>query len=65
MHQWSFVYQYTVGGAFFLVSLYLMVRSRALDLRTKTGRRYLGIFLGGLVLYATAHAFSVFLLPRL
>lgn len=65
MHEWSFIYQYAVGGAFFLITLYIMIRSRSLDLKTRTGRRYLGIFLVGLFLYAAVHAFSVFLLPRL
>ena len=63
MPAWSFLYQYAVGGAFFGICCVLLVRARAIDLARPSGRRHLGLLLGGLVLYAAVHAFSVFVLP--
>lgn len=65
MYIWSFLYQYSIGGAFFLLFTYLAVRSRSIDPGTRPGRRQLAILLGGLVLYAAVHALSVFVLPLL
>ncbi len=62
-HDWSFFYQYGIGGAFFGVSTYLAVRSRSIDLRQRSGRRSLTILVGGFLLYAAVHAVSIFLLP--
>ena len=63
MYHWSFIYQYGIGGAVFGISTWLLVRSRAIDLRTRTGRWGLAILVGGFLLYAAFHAFSIFVLP--
>ena len=63
MPSWSFAYQYGIGGAFFLISIYLLVRARAIDLGRPSGRRGLRVLFVGLALYMAGHAFSVFVLP--
>ncbi|MBN1443858.1 MAG: hypothetical protein JXA90_14200 [Planctomycetes bacterium] len=64
MHHWAFIYQYAIGGALFGICTLLLIRSRAIDLRARSGRRGLTILLGGLLLYAAFHAVSIFVLPK-
>ncbi len=63
MPQWSFVYQYAIGGIVFLLSLVLLVRSGAIRLTQPAARRSLAVIVAGLLFYAGLHAVSVFLLP--
>ncbi len=63
MATWSFFYQYSIGSAFFAAGLLLLVRAKAIDLSQARGRRTLALLVGGLTLYAVAHAVSVFVLP--
>jgi hypothetical protein len=63
MPQWSFVYQYAVGGAVFVAGMVALVRAGAIRLDRRSGRRAVGLLVGGFVLYALAHALSVFVLP--
>ncbi len=62
MPGWSFLYQYAVGGIFFLLTTMLLVRAGAIDVRLPTGRRALVLMVGGFLFYAGLHAASVFFL---
>lgn len=55
------VYQYSIGGLLFLVSLVVVVRSRACDLRRTSDRFWLVVLLAGMAAYFAAHL-SVYLL---
>ncbi|MCH7720024.1 MAG: hypothetical protein IH988_03415 [Planctomycetes bacterium] len=50
-----FIYQYTVGGLFFALGIYTVLKSRAVDLSRRSERRWLTILFVGLVLYFCAH----------
>lgn len=50
-----YLYQYLVGGGFFLLAIIVAVRKGALDLSSAADRRVLRMLLLGLALYATLH----------
>ena len=51
----AWAYQYTLGGLFFWATLYLGVRSGAVDLTTRHGKRFVTALVLGLFLFAGAH----------
>lgn len=53
---WSpFIYQYTVGGLFFVLGIVTVLKARAVDLKRASERRWLVIVLLGLVFYFSIH----------
>jgi hypothetical protein len=64
MPQWSFLYQYGVGGLVFAVLVCLLARAGAINLSRSDGRRSLAMLLGIMAVYVAIHAVSVFILPR-
>jgi hypothetical protein len=61
----SFLYQYVVGGIVFFVGLICIVRSRALDLKAGSGRRWLLVSLSVLFFYLLLQGLFQFVLPKL
>ena len=59
------VYQYGVGGIVFVLGLVLVTRAGKLDLKTRHGKRWLAILVGGFVLYLCVHMFFQFIAPRI
>ena len=59
------IYQYGVGGIVFVVGLVLVTRARALDLRTRRGKRWLALLTGGFILYLCLHLFFQFVAPNI
>ncbi len=61
----SFLYQYIAGGIVFFAGLVCIAKSGALDLRRKSGRRWLFIRLGVLLFYLLLQGLFQFVLSRL
>ncbi len=61
----SFLYQYIVGGIVFFAGLICIIRKRALDIRSKSGKSWLLISLGVLVFYLLLQGLFQFVLSRL
>jgi hypothetical protein len=61
----SFLYQYVVGGIVFFMGLICIVRSRALDLKARSGRRWLLVSLSVLFFYLLLQGLFQFVLPKL
>lgn len=51
-----YIYLYGVGGIFFLVGLWIILRYRSLNLQLRRDRSWLRILLFGFVWYAMIHA---------
>ena len=49
------IYQYTVGGLAFALGIYIILKSRAVDLSRRSERRWLAILFIGLGLYFSVH----------
>jgi hypothetical protein len=61
----SFLYQYIVGGIVFFAGLVCIVKSRALDLKSKSGKRWLLVSLSVLVFYLLLQGLFQFVLSKL
>ena len=61
----SFIYQYILGGIVFFAGLVCIVKSRALDLKSNSGRRWLLISLGVLLFYLLLQGLFQFVLSKL
>jgi hypothetical protein len=61
----SFLYQYIVGGIVFFTGLICIVKSRALDLKSKSGKRWLLVSLSVLVFYLFLQGLFQFVLSKL
>ncbi|MEE9166102.1 MAG: hypothetical protein V3U24_01350 [Candidatus Neomarinimicrobiota bacterium] len=51
-----YIYLYGVGGIFFLVGLWIILRYRSLNLQLKRDRSWFRVLLFGFVWYAMIHA---------
>jgi hypothetical protein len=60
----TFVYQYGIGAAVYLASLWAFWRLGALGPDRRSRRRWVAILLIGLLLYATGQGLLQFLGPR-
>ena len=58
-----FIYLYGVGGFAFLVGMYLITKSNALNLRNQKHKKWLYVLIFGFIYYAGIH--SVFILLAL
>ncbi len=56
---YPWLYQYGVGGVIFVVSVVLLLRSGALNLRHLPHRFLLGALIAGLLGFAAFHAFWI------
>jgi uncharacterized membrane protein len=54
-----YIYLYGLGGLIFLTGLGLISKSKALDLKRKIHRRWLGILVFGIVWYMSLHYFLI------
>jgi len=54
-----YLYLYGVGGALFFAGLRLVIRSGALQMRRREGRRWLWILLSGFFWYALLHGLGI------
>ena len=61
----SFLYQYIIGGIVFFVGLACILKKRALDLKSRSGRRWLLTILGVLLFYLLLQGLFQFVLSRL
>ncbi|NQT83778.1 hypothetical protein HQ563_12175 [bacterium] len=61
----SFLYQYILGGIVFFAGLVCIVKSRALDHKSNSGRRWLLISLGVLLFYLLLQGLFQFVLSKL
>jgi len=61
----SFLYQYVIGGVVFFMGLICIVKSRALDLKSKPGKRWLFISLSVLLFYLLLQGVFQFVLSTL
>ena len=59
------VYQFGIGGILFVVGLTLAIRARALDLKTRSGKRWLALLIGGFIFYLCLHVFFQFIAPHI
>jgi hypothetical protein len=61
----SFLYQYVAGGIVFFSGLICVVKSRSLDLKDASGKRWLFISLGVLLFYLLLQGLFEFVLSEL
>jgi len=59
------IYQYGIGGIVFVLGLVLATRAGTLDLKTRRGKRWFGVLVGGFVLYLCVHMFFQFVAPHI
>jgi hypothetical protein len=52
----AWAYQYGLGGLFFFATLAVGIRAGSIDPRRRGGRRFVLVLVGGLFLWAGAHA---------
>jgi hypothetical protein len=60
----SFLYQFILGGIVFFAGLICIIKTRALDLKSISGRRWLLITLGILLFYLCLQGLFQFVLSR-
>jgi hypothetical protein len=59
------IYQYGIGGIVFVLGLVLATKSGTLDLKTRRGKRWFAMLVGGFVLYLCVHIFFQFIAPNI
>ena len=59
------VYQYGIGGIVFVLGLVLATRAGTLDLKTRQGKCWFAVLVGGFVLYLCVHIFFQFIAPHI
>ncbi|HAB52136.1 MAG TPA: hypothetical protein DCE80_08215 [Ignavibacteriales bacterium] len=54
-----FIYLYVVGGLFFFVGIYIIIKSDSLNLKKKQHRFWLRVLIGGFFFFMFLHAFLI------
>ena len=56
-----FIYLYGVGGIFFIIGIYLIISTKALNAKKKEHKRWLSILVFGFLYYAVIHGVLILL----
>jgi hypothetical protein len=54
-----FIYLYSIGGIIFFVGLYILIKSKALNLQKKQHRYWLKVLLVGFFFFLILHSFLI------
>jgi hypothetical protein len=52
-----FIYLYGVGGIFFIIGMWLIIKSKSLNLKKKRHRHWLRLLIFGFFFFVALHAF--------
>lgn len=63
-HWFCFIYQYTIGGAFFLFCVIAALRCQTLNFKTKNGRITLSLIIGGFIMAMSIHAIWIYYVAK-
>ncbi len=54
-----FIYLYGVGGLAFLIGMYLIIKTRSLNLKKDHHKKWLVVLIAGFIYYASIHGFFI------
>ena len=54
-----YIYLYAVGGIAFLIGMYLIIKTRSLNLKKDHHKKWLFVLIAGFIYYASIHGFFI------
>ena len=54
-----YIYLYAVGGIAFLIGMYLIIKTRSLNLQKDHHKKWLVVLIAGFIYYASIHGFFI------
>ena len=55
----TYIYLYAVGGIAFLIGMYLIIKTRSLNLKKDHHKKWLVVLIAGFIYYASIHGFFI------